>query len=486
MYPILEQRGAMFFHPLTRVALEEFLARDLVVDPWLTTLVPPASDAPVPSGWAEAIAARVASLPLDPAALGRLPTSRPYLEAAAREMLRSSVVFHALVHTGRAEVSPGALKDVERRFMAFVRTVGPAGLAWAYAASAGTENLLALRYYRRMAEADFIAGTLHRPWIARSLETDLLLGLAAGAYRLRAVEGGRVVELTPLGRRALDEALGLWRATGYERVRHHFLALAQFNTLGDWDEVADSLMPGLREARRAFVRFVEPRLGRRVLELRAGTGLLTFEAGLADVVRGGTVTALNPSIVMQRRAEAKRQQFGAEHVRLVHGMGRRMPFPDGAFDTVVGFSVLEGGDPGPTMAEVRRVLVPGGQFAFGWADHAALLGSPLIQRWFSPLLRRRSREGVDPETAMARLAQAGLRAEETARAEVALEVGRADCMVRTLVQYESLRRELFIMPYAARQALIRDLPDRGRFLLRRWRGPKTLALPLFWVAGRRD
>ncbi|MCL8207782.1 MAG: methyltransferase domain-containing protein [Actinomycetia bacterium] len=486
MYPILERRGVMFFHPSTREALEEFLARDLVVDPWLTTLVPAASEAPVPPGWAEAIAARVAAMPLDPAALGRLPISRPYLEAAAREMLRSSVVFHALVQTGRAEASAGALKDVERRFTAFVRAVGAAGLAWAYAASAGTENLLALRYYRRMAETDFVAGTLHRPWIARSLETDLLLGLASGVYRLRGGEAGRVVELTPLGRRALDEALAIWQVTGYDRVRHHFLALAQFNTLADWDEVAESLMPGLQEARRAFVRFAAPRLGQRVLELRAGTGLLTFEAGLADVVRTGTVTALNPSIVMQRRAEAKRQRYGADHVRLVHGLGRRMPFPDGAFDTVVGFSVLEGGDPGPTLAEVRRVLAPGGHFALGWADHAPLLASPLIQRWFSPLLRRRSGDGVDPPTALARLIQAGLRPEETVRTAVTLDVGRVECMVRTLLQYESVRRELFYLPYAARQALIQDLPARGRFLLRRWRGPATLSLPLFWVAGRRD
>jgi SAM-dependent methyltransferase len=256
--------------------------------------------------------------------------------------------------------------------------------------------------------------------------------------------------------------------------------------LGDWDEVADSLMPGLRAARQAFVRFAQPRLGRRILELRAGTGLLTFEAGLADLVHSGTVTALNPSIVMQRRAEVKRRQFGATHVRLVHGMGRRMPFPSGAFDTVVGFSVLEGEDPGPTLAEVCRVLAPGGHFAFGWADHAALLGSPLIQRWFSPLLHRWPREAWDPARTVDRLAEAGLRPEATARSEVALEIGRVDALVRTLLQYDSIRRPLFLLPYAARQALTRDLPARGRFLLRRWRGPMTLALPLFWVAGRRD
>lgn len=50
---------------------------------------------------------------------------------------------------------------------------------------------------------------------------------------------------------------------------------------------------------------------------------------------------------------------------LTHADGRRMPFPDAAFATVVSNSVLEHiADVEPVLAEVARVLRPGGHFYF--------------------------------------------------------------------------------------------------------------------------
>jgi SAM-dependent methyltransferase len=98
----------------------------------------------------------------------------------------------------------------------------------------------------------------------------------------------------------------------------------------------------------------------RVLELAAGTGVLTREL----VAAGARVTAtdLNPAMVeygSQQVPDAVWEQADA----------MRLPYPDAAFDLVVAqFGVMFLPDRPAGFAEARRVLAPGGRLLFNTWD----------------------------------------------------------------------------------------------------------------------
>lgn len=96
--------------------------------------------------------------------------------------------------------------------------------------------------------------------------------------------------------------------------------------------------------------------GRRILDVGCGAGPL-FEA-LRD--RGAVVTGVEPSIKM---LELARRRLGEDAVLHQAGLGGDpLPFPDGAFDDVVACLVLHYlEDWKAPLAELRRVLVPGGR-----------------------------------------------------------------------------------------------------------------------------
>jgi demethylmenaquinone methyltransferase / 2-methoxy-6-polyprenyl-1,4-benzoquinol methylase len=104
--------------------------------------------------------------------------------------------------------------------------------------------------------------------------------------------------------------------------------------------------------RRATVRaVVEP--GDRVLDAACGTGDLAIIAGEA----GATVTGLDFSEKMLERARRKRPDL-----EWVQGDLLALPFEDDTFDAAtVGFGVRNVADLPGSIAELRRVLRPGGR-----------------------------------------------------------------------------------------------------------------------------
>ncbi|BFV61132.1 methyltransferase domain-containing protein [Kitasatospora sp. CMC57] len=97
---------------------------------------------------------------------------------------------------------------------------------------------------------------------------------------------------------------------------------------------------------------------RRILELAAGTGVLTSNLLTAVPSAEVTATDLNEAMVTlgsTRAPGAVWQQADAQ----------RLPFPDGGFDLVVcQFGVMFFPDRVAAFTEVRRVLAPGGRFLF--------------------------------------------------------------------------------------------------------------------------
>ena len=106
--------------------------------------------------------------------------------------------------------------------------------------------------------------------------------------------------------------------------------------------------------RRATVRAVV-RPGDRVLDAACGTG----DLGVLAAKEGASVTGVDFSEPMLERARRK-----APQLEWVRGDVLELPFPDGSFDAAtVGFGIRNVESLERGLAELRRVLRPGGRLA---------------------------------------------------------------------------------------------------------------------------
>lgn len=138
------------------------------------------------------------------------------------------------------------------------------------------------------------------------------------------------------------------RATAWNRVRYNLIAPV-------YDAVVERAS---RAARRRSIERLALRLGERVLVVGCGTGL-DFPFLPVDV----RVTAGDISPAMVRRAQGRADALALDaDVRVLDA--HRLDLPDASFDAVVLHLVLAVvPDPVVAIAEVRRVLAPGGRVA---------------------------------------------------------------------------------------------------------------------------
>jgi ubiquinone/menaquinone biosynthesis C-methylase UbiE len=118
----------------------------------------------------------------------------------------------------------------------------------------------------------------------------------------------------------------------------------------------------------------------RVLEVGAGTGLNLrhYPVAIDELV------LTEPVVSMARRLE-RRAGKGKRQPRVVLAPAERLPFPDDAFDTVVSTLVLcTVPEPDRALAEIRRVLKPGGSLLF--IEHVRS-DSERLARWQDRLAR---------------------------------------------------------------------------------------------------
>ncbi|GGS29211.1 class I SAM-dependent methyltransferase [Actinokineospora fastidiosa] len=133
------------------------------------------------------------------------------------------------------------------------------------------------------------------------------------------------------------------QANGYDSIAEAYTA-----------ENENSLMNAYYE-RPAMLELAGDVTGRRILDAGCGSGPLF--AALRD--RGAAVTGVDASAGM---LELARRRLGAAADLRVADLADPLPFPDDAFDDVIASLVLHYlRDWGPTLAELRRVLRPGGR-----------------------------------------------------------------------------------------------------------------------------
>jgi demethylmenaquinone methyltransferase/2-methoxy-6-polyprenyl-1,4-benzoquinol methylase len=113
-----------------------------------------------------------------------------------------------------------------------------------------------------------------------------------------------------------------------------------------------------RRWRNALVERVNAREGGLILDVATGTG------GVALALRSATgaeVVGIDLTRRMLERAREKLDERGENGVRLVQGRAESLPFADETFDSVSYTYLLRYvHDPAATLAELARVLRPGG------------------------------------------------------------------------------------------------------------------------------
>ncbi len=141
------------------------------------------------------------------------------------------------------------------------------------------------------------------------------------------------------------------------------------------------------------------------LEIGAGTGYFSLNLMAAGLIERLTATDIAPGMLAALRANA--DQLGLDVKTVVTG-AERLPFPDGAFDLVLGHAVLHHlPDLDAAAAELLRVLEPGGTLAFcgepsahgdqiaAWPKRAATVAAPLWRRAVGA--GARNGDGTDPD-----------------------------------------------------------------------------------------
>jgi demethylmenaquinone methyltransferase/2-methoxy-6-polyprenyl-1,4-benzoquinol methylase len=150
-----------------------------------------------------------------------------------------------------------------------------------------------------------------------------------------------------------------------------------------YDAMNRTMTLGLDQHWRRAAAEAAVRPGDRVLDGCCGTGDLAVAAKTA----GGTVTGLDFSPRMLERARGK-----SGEIEWVQGDLLALPFGEAAFDAAtVGFGVRNLDDLERGLAELRRVLRPGGRLAILEITRPRGLLAPFFRLWFDrlvPLLGR--------------------------------------------------------------------------------------------------
>ncbi len=141
------------------------------------------------------------------------------------------------------------------------------------------------------------------------------------------------------------------------------------------------------------------RPGSTVLDVGTGTGTVAAAA----CARGARVVAVDaePSMLAEARRAAPEAEVRAATLP-------ELPFPDGAFDCVVGNFVLNHvGRPADALAELRRVLRPGGRLALTTWAAPAPPGQSLLGRAFEAAGAVRPADFPPPPAALAAVTEPG-------------------------------------------------------------------------------
>ena len=145
-----------------------------------------------------------------------------------------------------------------------------------------------------------------------------------------------------------------------------------------YDAMNRAMTAGLDRRWRAETAAAVVREGDDVLDVCCGTGDLALAAAEA----GGRVTAIDFSAPMLERARRK-----SADIAWVEGDALALPFADGSFDAVtIGFGLRNLAEADRGLAELRRVLRPGGRLGILEITRPRGVLAPFYRFWFDGVI----------------------------------------------------------------------------------------------------
>lgn len=163
----------------------------------------------------------------------------------------------------------------------------------------------------------------------------------------------------------------------------------------DWDRIAekfDAFLPQLAPVGEALLDALKPEAGDRVVDLASGTGEPALT--LARRQPRATIVGTDAAPGMVRAARNKVAALGLSNVGFEVMAAEQLAFPDESFDRALcRFGVMLFEDPLGGCREIRRVLKPGGAFAFAvWRTPETMT----TVNWSARALRGRVPEDLRP------------------------------------------------------------------------------------------
>ena len=120
-----------------------------------------------------------------------------------------------------------------------------------------------------------------------------------------------------------------------------------------------------RELLKRMILWAELSGGMQVLDVGAGTGMLSIELS-HQLGAGGRVTGVDITEPMLQRGRQKVEEAGlTDSVRLYNASAMELPFKEASFDRVVSSIAMHHTEVREAMAETVRVLKPGGILVVG-------------------------------------------------------------------------------------------------------------------------
>jgi SAM-dependent methyltransferase len=120
-----------------------------------------------------------------------------------------------------------------------------------------------------------------------------------------------------------------------------------------------------------LVRFADIQPGERVLDVATGTGVVAITAALA----GARVDGLDLTPALLEHARENARIADMHGIVWTEGDAESLPYPDATFDVVTSqFGHMFAPRPEVAVAEMRRVLKPGGRVAFATWPPEHLVG----------------------------------------------------------------------------------------------------------------
>ncbi|MCY0902090.1 MAG: hypothetical protein OWU32_07885, partial [Firmicutes bacterium] len=170
--------------------------------------------------------------------------------SAVHEILASTAILLAHSESGRLRVDLRIAKTAVRLVSEYLQRRGFASLYWAYAMITTYFNLHVIRYYGVVDRREFVNGTLHRPWVADTLEDDLGYLLAFHLVVPVQLAGRVCISLSSLGVDVMNQLESALRDTEYLSRRAQLLAISHFDSLHNMDELQFAAWPHALDERR--------------------------------------------------------------------------------------------------------------------------------------------------------------------------------------------------------------------------------------------